>query len=304
MSAGKAPAPLPSRRRTRPARDDNGRVTAAAAFGVRPGGRPEGPLRDLAIEAIERNPKQPRRRFDPTALAALADSIRERGVLQPVLVRPIENGRFELVAGERRWRAARQAGVTTIPAFVREADDTLTLELGLIENLVREDLTPIEEARTLVTLIEDLGVSQRALARRVGRSQPDISNTIRLLDLPDQVLELVEDGKLSKGHGKVLLSIDDQARRRTLAREAAASEWSVRDLERSINAQPQPPRGARRADVDAAALSLRLAERLEAALGAAVRVRARRAGGFAIQIAAANADEAEAIVARVAKTRG
>ncbi len=232
MTAERTPVPLPARRQRRPA---PGPSDAAAVFGVRSTARPDDALRELEVAAIERNPRQPRRRFDPKPLQALAESIRHRGVLQPVLVRPVSGGRYELVAGERRWRAAQEAGLERIPAFVRDADDTLTLELGLIENIVREDLTPVEEARTLLTLIEDLGVSQRALAERIGRSQPDISNTIRLLDLPEAVLDLLDGGRLTKGHGKVLLSEADHGRRRDLAQRAAADGWSVRELERAVS---------------------------------------------------------------------
>jgi ParB family transcriptional regulator, chromosome partitioning protein len=302
MSADRTPVPLPARRRRRPA---SGPSDAAAVFGVRSAARPEDALRELDVAAIERNPRQPRRRFDPKALQALAESIRHRGVLQPVLVRPVADGHYELVAGERRWRAAQEAGLERIPAFVRDADDTLTLELGLIENIVREDLTPVEEARTLVTLIEDLGVSQRALAERIGRSQPDISNTIRLLDLPDSVLDLLDGGRLTKGHGKVLLSEADHGRRRDLAQRAASDGWSVRELERAVSASGRRAAQRRRtADPDAAATAGQLADELETALGAPVKVRPREAG-FSIQIVAADLRQAESIVRRLRpSTRG
>ena len=162
----------------------------------------------------------------PQALERLADSMRERGVLQPVLVRPLGGERFELIAGERRWRAAQLAGLTAIPAYVRsDTDDAAALELALIENAAREDLTPVEEARTLSTLIDDLGLTQAALAKRIGRSRSDLANTLRLLDLPDDVLDLVADGRLSKGHGKSLLGLPDPARTqraRATRRRAAA----------------------------------------------------------------------------------
>ena len=159
-------------------------------------------LRDIPLEQIRPNPEQPRKRFDDAALLALADSIRERGVLQPVIVKPAEDG-YELVAGERRWRAAQLAGEPTIPALVHVmVDQAGSLELALIENLVREDLSAIEQARALVTLLEDLGITGSVLAKRLGRSRVDIGNTIRLLDLPDKVIELIDAGELSKGHGK------------------------------------------------------------------------------------------------------
>jgi len=159
-------------------------------------------LRDIPLGEIHANPEQPRKRFEEGALSSLADSIRERGVLQPIIVRPAEHG-YELVAGERRWRAAELAGEATIPALVDDAlDEAGSLELALIENVVREDLTAIEQARTLSVLLEDLRMTGAVLAKRLGRSRADIANTIRLLDLPDEAIELIDSGALSKGHGR------------------------------------------------------------------------------------------------------
>src|SRR5271165_5457165 len=162
-------------------------------------------LRELPIELISPNPKQPRRRFDEDALAALAGSLGERGVLQPVLVRPRSGGTYELIAGERRWRAARMAGLPAIPALVHERDDAEALELALIENMAREDLNPVEEARACAALVEELELTREQVGRRVGRSRVAVSNLIRLLDLPDDVIELVANGALSEGHGRALL---------------------------------------------------------------------------------------------------
>ena len=165
----------------------------------------ESRLRDIPLDQIRANPDQPRKRFEKIALASLVESIRARGVLQPVIVRPVDGG-YELVAGERRWRAAQLAGEPSIPALI---DDTLdgagSLELALIENVVREDLSPIEEARTIAVLLDDLRVTGTVLAKRLGRSRADIANTVRLLDLPDEAIELIDSGELTKGHGKVLL---------------------------------------------------------------------------------------------------
>src|SRR6185312_8017196 len=183
---------------------------------------PEAPaeeLRELALELIVPNPRQPRRDFDDEALQALAGSLSEQGLLQPVLVRPRTGGTFELVAGERRWRAARLAGLKTVPALVRERADAASLEAALIENMAREDLNPIEEARACAALVEELGLTRKEIGRRVGRSRVAVSNLVRLLDLPDEVISLLQDGTLSEGHGRALLLADDHATRRSLARQ-------------------------------------------------------------------------------------
>src|SRR5467141_1348554 len=185
-------------------------------------------LRELALELISPNPRQPRGRFDEETLAALAASLGERGVLQPVLVRPKAGGTYELVAGERRWRAARLAGLDTIPALVRPRADAEALELALIENMAREDLNPIDEARACAALVEELGLTREEVGRRVGRGRVAVTNLMRLLDLPDEAIELLERGLLSEGHGRALLLLEDHAERRGVARTAAAEGWSVR----------------------------------------------------------------------------
>ena len=245
-------------------------------------------LREIALERIRANPGQPRKRFDDRALGALADSIRERGVLQPVIVRPVSSG-FELVVGERRWRAARLAGVSTIPALVdRDLDETGSLELALIENLVREDLTAIEQAKTLAVLLDDLQISGAALAKRVGRSRSDIANTVRLLELPDEVIEMIDSGVLTKGHGKALLSEPDHHRRRELARRAAASGGSVRALEAEI-ARPAGPTVRRRPDADHVAAAERLQDAIASATGCEARA-VPHAQGFQIILDQAGAE--------------
>lgn len=188
-------------------------------------------LRHVPLDLIDPSPHQPRRSFDEAPLLALAESIKLRGVLQPVLVRPLPGGRYELVAGERRWRAARVAELETIPAIVRRRDDSASLEMALIENMAREDLNPVEEARACAALVEELGLTREDVGLRVGRSRVAVSNLIRLLDLPDEVLELLERGELSEGHGRALLLTDDHAQRRSLGRAAVAERWSVRELE-------------------------------------------------------------------------
>src|SRR5947209_13530291 len=188
-------------------------------------------FRQLPIELIVPNPHQPRQVFDENPLLALAESIRARGVLQPVLARPLAGGRFELIAGERRWRAARLAELESIPAVIRHHDDAASLEVALIENMAREDLNPVEEARACAALVEELGLTREEVGLRVGRSRVAVSNLIRLLDLPDDALALIERGDLSEGHGRALLLADDHAERRSLARAAVEGRWSVRELE-------------------------------------------------------------------------
>ena len=188
-------------------------------------------LREIPVELITPNPRQPRKAFDEGSLLALVDSLRERGVLQPVLVRPVAGGTYELIAGERRWRAARLAGFETVPALVRPQDDAQSLELALVENMAREDLNPVEEARACALLVEELGLTREDVGRRVGRSRVAVSNLLRLLDLPDEVLELLAAGHLSEGHGRALLIAADHDARRRLARSAVQEGWSVRQTE-------------------------------------------------------------------------
>jgi ParB family chromosome partitioning protein len=204
----------------------------AAILELRPeDGQLAAELREINVELIAPNPNQPRRRFDEEALAALADSLADQGVLQPVLVRPLAGGSYELVAGERRWRAAQIAGLEQIPAIVEQRDDTEALEAAIVENMARADLNPVEEARAVAALVEELGMTKKAVGRRVGRSRSAISNLLRILDLPDSVLAMLEDGSLTEGHGRALLLADDHADRSRLARSANEGGWSVRVLE-------------------------------------------------------------------------
>jgi ParB family transcriptional regulator, chromosome partitioning protein len=187
-------------------------------------------LRDLPVDMIEPNLSQPRRYFDEAAIEALAGSVRDRGVLQPVLVRPLQDGRYKLVAGERRWRAARIAGLETIPALVSWYDDLAALEAALIENMAREDLSPVEEARACATLVEELGLTHRQIGQRVGRSTSAVANLVRLLNLSEGILELLDCGELSLTHGLALLRAKDPVSRRQLAGKAVQEGWSVRTL--------------------------------------------------------------------------
>jgi ParB family transcriptional regulator, chromosome partitioning protein len=243
-------------------------------------GEDAGELRELPVSLIKPNPAQPRTQFDAGALAGLAASIETSGVVQPLLVRPLPDGSYELVAGERRWRAAQQAGLDKVPAVIREQAEAERLQAALIENMVREDLNPVEEARACAALIEDLGLSKEELARRVGRSRPAVSNLIRLLELPDETLELLEARELSEGHGKALLGASGNDVRRRLARDAVRGGWSVRETENRVRLASQPKRKPKRAAVDPeeeAALEA-AADALEAALGHEVAVRSKGTG--------------------------
>jgi ParB family chromosome partitioning protein len=190
-------------------------------------------LAHLAIESIHPNPRQPRRRFEPEATAGLAGSIRAQGVLQPVVVRSRPAGGYELIAGERRWRAAREAGVATIPAVVREADDRDSVLLALVENVAREQLSPVEEARAYAVLIDEFELSLGDLAERVGRSKPAVSNRVRLLELPEDVLAMVGRNELTEGHARAVLAVPDNDGRRKLARRIVREGLSVRAAERA-----------------------------------------------------------------------
>ena len=236
-----------------------------------------GELRELPVSLIKPNPSQPRTRFDEDALAALAASIEATGVVQPLLVRPLPDGSYELVAGERRWRAAQQAGVEKVPAVVRDQAEAERLQAALIENMVREDLNPVEEARACAALVDELGLTKEELAKRVGRSRPAVSNLIRLLELPDEALGLLESGDLSEGHGKALLAAQGNDVRRRLARDAARGGWSVRETEERVRLAGQPRAKPHRAPVDPDALAaLRdAADALEEAIGHEVTTRSK-----------------------------
>jgi ParB family chromosome partitioning protein len=188
----------------------------------------------IPVGSIEPNPNQPRQHFDEEALTELAASIRDVGVLQPLLVRPLEDGRYQLVAGERRWRAARRAGVDMVPALVRDATEIASAEQALIENLHREDLSALEEAAAYQQLIEDFGLTHEVLASRVGKSRSAITNTLRLLALPPGIQQLLAEGRLSAGHARALLATPDRSFQEQLARRAASDGWSVRAVEEAV----------------------------------------------------------------------
>ena len=264
-------------------------------------------LRELPIELIGPNPNQPRRVFDEDALQGLAGSLGERGVLQPVLVRPRPGGTYELVAGERRWRAAQIAGLKTIPAIVRDREDAAALEVALIENMAREDLSPIEEARACAALVEELGLTREEVGLRVGRSRVAVSNLVRLLDLPDETIELLQQGSLTAGHGRALLLAEDHAARRSLARIAAEQGWSVRVTEQRAREsgdgakQGQSTGRARispQTHPDQEQAAREIADVLGGVLGADVKVTPTR-GGYRAELSFASPEEADELVGRL-----
>jgi len=223
------------------------------------GAEPE--LAHVPVDQIHPNASQPRRRFEHEAVSGLADSIRVQGLIQPVVVRPRLQGGYELIAGERRWRAAREAGLATVPAVVREADDRESLLLALVENVAREDLSPVEEARGYAVLIDEFGLGLGDVAERVGKSKPTVSNRIRLLELPDDVLAMVERGELSEGHARAVLAVPDHDGRRKLAKRIVREGLSVRAAERAARWAGARTRERHTSGVDPAA-----AARIKAAL--------------------------------------
>jgi ParB family chromosome partitioning protein len=261
-----------------------------------------GELRELPVELIKPNPSQPRTNFEPEALAALAASIEASGVVQPLLVRPLPDGSYELVAGERRWRAAQQAGLEKVPAVIRDQAEAERLQAALIENMVREDLNPVEEAKACAALVEELGLTKEELAKRVGRSRPAVSNLIRILELPDEALQMLEAGDLSEGHGKALLAAPGNDVRRRLARDAARGGWSVRETEEKVRLASQPKARPRRAtvDPDAQAALRDAAEALEEALGQEVTTRAK-GDGIVAELQFSDVREAHALARRLRK---
>lgn len=194
----------------------------------------------LKISEIEPNRSQPRKEFEEKALSELAESISKHGLLQPLLVRPLPLGGYQIVAGERRYRACRMAGITEVPVIIRELGDTETMEIALIENLQREDLTPIEEALGYQVLIDEHGFSQEEVAQSVGKSRPAIANSLRLLKLPQSILDLVSDGKISAGHARALLTLEDERLMQELAEEIIKKDLSVRQVEKICKQKPKP----------------------------------------------------------------
>jgi ParB family transcriptional regulator, chromosome partitioning protein len=234
-------------------------------FEVLLGGATAAELAELPVDAIHPNPRQPRRRFDSEAGAGLAESVRAQGIVQPVLVRPRAAGGYELIAGERRWRAAKDAGLQTVPVVIRAAGDRDTLLLGLVENVARENLSPVEEARAFAVLMDEFGLSLGDVAERVGKSKPAVSNRVRLLELPDDVLAMVERRQLTEGHARAVLAVPDHEGRRALARQIVKKALSVRAAERAARwagARQKPRRRPTTLDPELVARAKAAAERL------------------------------------------
>lgn len=254
------------------------------------------------IEELHPNRDQPRRTFDEEALQELADSIAEHGVLEPVLVRKRAQGGFEIIAGERRWRASQRAGLKELPIFVKELSDAAAFEAALVENLQREDLNPIETARAFHRLVDEFGHTQEQVAQRVGKNRSTVANALRLLKLPTAVLDLVEDGQLSEGHGRALLQAPDVATMEKLARMAVAKRMSVRDTEKRARAS-----AAGKSDKTASAEAPKgksanvkdLERRLSHALGSTVRVEEKGGGAGHLAVDFASYDELDRLIAKL-----
>ena len=253
-------------------------------------------LRNLPADVIRPGRYQPRSVFDEEKLAELADSIRAQGVVQPIVVRPVGDGDYELIAGERRWRAAQLAGIAAIPAVVRDVPDEVSVAMALIENIQREDLNPLEEATALRRLIDDFQMTQQEAADAVGRSRPAVSNLLRLLELMQEVKDLIDMRRIEMGHARALLSLDDTLQVQA-AREVVRKQLSVRETENLVRRlqQSMKMKGQRRVDPDI----LRLQNRISEQLGARVRIQHLASGKGKLTIAYNNADEFEGILERL-----
>ena len=260
-------------------------------------GSGEGELRLLAVASITAGKYQPRRHFDEDLLQELANSIKVQGVIEPIIVRGIAGGRFELIAGERRWRASQLAGMSEIPALVRDIDDRAAIAIALVENIQREDLSPLEEAHSLARLIAEFKLTHQQAADAVGRSRAAVSNLLRLLELPEAIRQMLDAGTLEMGHARALLPLAE-ARAIALARKAIDNDWSVRELEAAVrNAsdlpQGKPPKARRDADIEA--LENELAEKLSAR----VAINHGRGGRGKLVISYHSLDELDGILGRI-----
>lgn len=253
---------------------------------------------EIPVDQIEVNPRQPRKDFDPAALDELAHSLRTSGMLQPVVVRRIVDGRWQLIAGERRWRAARQAGLERIPAVVREATDAESLELALVENLLREDLNPLEESEAFQQILTEFGWTQEQLAQRVGKDRSTIANSLRLLRLPRSIQDDLRAGRLTMGHARALLSLTDPADQLKLRDEILTHEWSVRATEEGVERRRLAPPVARRRSAELVALE----QSIQRALLTRVRLRGDERRGR-IEITYASTDELNRLAAAIQGAR-
>ena len=259
--------------------------------------RTEETLSQLAVTALRPGKYQPRTRMDEASLKELADSIRARGVIQPIVARPVGVGQYEILAGERRWRAARIAGLERIPVVVREVPDEAALGIGLIENIQREDLNPLEEARGLKRLIDEFSLTHEQVAGAIGRSRAGVTNLLRLLELAPPVQEMLEDGRLDMGHGRALLGLT-RPRQVELAEQVCTRGLSVRETERLVQQStvaPTPRTPATQLDAD----SRRLQEELSESLGATVTLKPRREGRGSLVIDYSDLDQLQGLVKRL-----
>lgn len=257
-------------------------------------------LATLAVDALQPGRFQPRTHMDQDALSELAESIRVQGVMQPILVRPLAEGRYEIVAGERRWRAARMAGLVSVPALVREVPDSHALAIGLIENIQREDLNPLEQAAGMKRLIDEFGMTHAQAAEALGRSRTGITNTLRLLELAPPVQELLRAGKLDMGHARALLALP-ALRQIELAREASVKQLSVRQVEHRVNTLLTRPasRVGKRTDRDVA----RLEEELAQQIGTRVEIKPAKGGAGKLVLHYSNHDHLDALLDRLRRNR-
>lgn len=255
-------------------------------------------LRELPIESLQPGKYQPRSHMDAERLQELADSIRAQGLIQPIIVRPVARDRYEIIAGERRWRAAQLASLREVPCVVRESDDHAALAMALIENIQREDLNPLEEALALQRLIDEFQLTHQQTAEAVGRSRAAVSNLLRLLELPDAIRRLVEARRIEMGHARALLTLAP-AQAEALARQAAEEQWSVREIERRVQAiqrgEAAPPPAARKADPDIQNLERELGE----LLSAKVAVQHGRGGRGKLVVQYFSLDELEGILEKI-----
>jgi ParB family chromosome partitioning protein len=260
--------------------------------------RAEDGLRNLGIDELQPGKYQPRSHMEQTALAELADSIKSQGVMQPILVRPLTAGRFEIIAGERRWRAARMAGLTSVPALVKEIPDQQALAASLIENIQREDLNPLEEATGIQRLTQEFGLTHQAIAETLGRSRAAVTNLLRLLDLAPPVRELLAEGHIDMGHARALLALP-VARQIELAREAAHKGLSVREVEQRVAGALKPPQPRQpRADRDVT----RLEEEWSDRLGTTVQIKPRGKRGGKLMVVYRSLDELELLLERLGRS--
>lgn len=257
----------------------------------------DGELRSIAVAAVSAGKYQPRRNFDDEKLGELASSILAQGVIEPIIVRAVGKDRFELIAGERRWRASQLAGLTEIPALVRQLDDRAVIAIALIENIQREDLSPLEEAQALARLIEEFDLTHQQTADAVGRSRAAVSNLLRLLELPTEIRRLLDEGKLEMGHARALLTLPEP-RAISLARQAVDQQWSVRELEevaRRASEIPKGKPGTPKRDADIESLERELSEKF----GARVALNHGRSGRGKVVIQYHSLDELDGILQKI-----